>query len=1196
MLPNHLRAIGAFALAAFVFAPGAFAYSENFDDGLAQNWTVHSGSSWAVSSNSYYHNKASPTDAVGLALYDAATWTTNYVFSARLRSDLASTPATIRKVGLVFNYIDASNYYTVLFAPDQATGNVELLQTIGGTTTTVATGTFTGATGIWFPVTVTRVKASTSIAVNGVTVIANATNQTLGAGKVGVTDRTNFSRFDDIAVTVPAIEVRGATVAIANNDTTPSTTDDTDFGSLDVVTGSLAHTFSIANTGSADLTLDTFTSTSTEFTISAPSSTTVAPAGTATFTVTFNPSATGTRKATLRFNNSDPVTGQSPFKFAVQGVGTTSVTGAGAINIKGAGLTIADGDTSPSTADGTDFGSAAIGGGLVTKTFTIENTGTEALAVSSPTFLPTGDFALSGSFPSSIAAGGSATFSVKFVPAATGLRVATLMLNNGDAAHSPYQFNLQGTGTGTGAPEIEVDGDAGYSDGTNYLIVTTGDTTPSVQDHTDFGSADIREDGEVRTFTIRNTGTGPLTVGAVSVSGTNAGDFSVIAQPDSTVEGRRKTTFSILFKPSATGVRAATVTFTNSDANEGTYTFAIQGQGTATTAYAQDFSSTAPEWTAVAGSSWALYAGAYFHSKTSPTDTLGRAISTAGSWATDYVYSLRMKSQLQSTGTTFRKVGAVYNYVDASNFYEVLFTPDTGAAELRQTIGGTQSTLATGTFTGAGQDSWFEVTIIRYGTHTTIKANGTVVFDDIPNQTLGAGNIGVVDQTNNTRFDDVAVRLSPFKRRFPRLGGMNISGQPGTGVKNYNDSGYQHDLAKLDLVIIGFYDGWNYSGSGKTALQAQKEVVDNIKTLNPNLLLGNYTIMPNVSDSSAYVSVRAALTNGVGPGGNPNSPVNNDWWARTSNGDQTTFESSATFVTNITTHVTPDPNGDRFPQWMAKSRKAAFFDPSLDYDLWYSDNAFYRPRVDADWNRDGTDDSKDNLTVRTDYRNGMVAYWTKINELRPDLIIMGNVDGKDSVGGLREPEYQRVLASAFLEGGMGQSYSEEKPGGLGWYSLKQTYHSMMDNTVAPHLVVLAIYGDVSTSAGYARVRYGLCTALMENGYFNYTHTPNSYWGVQWFDEYDLAGAGNSGWLGEAIDPPQRSPWSNGVFRRRFTNGAALVNPRTNLDGSLRAAATVDLTGLGYRRISGTQDSAVNNGAVVTTLTLAPGDGIVLRRQ
>lgn len=38
-----------------------------------------------------------------------------------------------------------------------------------------------------------------------------------------------------------------------------------------------------------------------------------------------------------------------------------------------------------------------------------------------------------------------------------------------------------------------------------------------------------------------------------------------------------------------------------------------------------------------------------------------------------------------------------------------------------------------------------------------------------------------------------------FSIGFPRLAGMNI------GEKNYDDQAYQRDLAKLDLVILGFY-------------------------------------------------------------------------------------------------------------------------------------------------------------------------------------------------------------------------------------------------------------------------------------------------------------------------------------------------------------------------------------------------------
>ncbi|MDB4537233.1 hypothetical protein N9230_01300 [Akkermansiaceae bacterium] len=52
---------------------------------------------------------------------------------------------------------------------------------------------------------------------------------------------------------------------------------------------------------------------------------------------------------------------------------------AGEINLKGQGISIPDGDTSPRTADCTDFGQLAAGGGTRTHTFVIENTGATGL-------------------------------------------------------------------------------------------------------------------------------------------------------------------------------------------------------------------------------------------------------------------------------------------------------------------------------------------------------------------------------------------------------------------------------------------------------------------------------------------------------------------------------------------------------------------------------------------------------------------------------------------------------------------------------------------------------------------------------------------------------------------------------------------------------------------------------------------------
>jgi hypothetical protein len=104
--------------------------------------------------------------------------------------------------------------------------------------------------------------------------------------------------------------------------------------------------------------------------------------------------------------------------------------------------------------------------------------------------------------------------------------------------------------------------------------------TPSLADHTDFGSVSAAVGTVVRTFTIQNIGTAILTVGNPTISGPNAADFTVTANPVSPLSAPGATTFQVTFNPSATGLRTATLSFANDDPDENPYDFAIQGTGT----------------------------------------------------------------------------------------------------------------------------------------------------------------------------------------------------------------------------------------------------------------------------------------------------------------------------------------------------------------------------------------------------------------------------------------------------------------------------------------------------------------------------------------------------------------------------------------------------------------------------------------
>jgi len=111
--------------------------------------------------------------------------------------------------------------------------------------------------------------------------------------------------------------------------------------------------------------------------------------------------------------------------------------------------------------------------------------------------------------------------------------------------------------------------------------IASGDTTPSVGDDTDFGSADITGGTVVRTFTIGNSGNDALVLtGTPKVSLTGASEFSVTTQPTSPValEGEPKT-FTIAFAPTSFGTKNAVVTIASDDLDEASYTFAITGSG-----------------------------------------------------------------------------------------------------------------------------------------------------------------------------------------------------------------------------------------------------------------------------------------------------------------------------------------------------------------------------------------------------------------------------------------------------------------------------------------------------------------------------------------------------------------------------------------------------------------------------------------
>jgi surface protein len=118
------------------------------------------------------------------------------------------------------------------------------------------------------------------------------------------------------------INLQGNSVNIVSGDTSPSSSDDTDFGTVALNTPTVK-TYSIQNTGSTALTVSSIVSTSddaADFVVGGITLPAILAAGTSsTFTLTFTPTTTGTKTATVTINTND--CDEAAYDFAVSGFG-----------------------------------------------------------------------------------------------------------------------------------------------------------------------------------------------------------------------------------------------------------------------------------------------------------------------------------------------------------------------------------------------------------------------------------------------------------------------------------------------------------------------------------------------------------------------------------------------------------------------------------------------------------------------------------------------------------------------------------------------------------------------------------------------------------------------------------------------------------------------------------------------------------
>jgi hypothetical protein len=168
---------------------------------------------------------------------------------------------------------------------------------------------------------------------------------------------------------------------------------------------------------------------------------------------------------------------------------------------------------------------------------TLSSNGTAPLHITGMS--ASGDFAETDNCGKGVAAGSTCALNVTFTPTAGGTRTGTLTIND-NAGGSPQTVSLTGTATSAGPPIV-------------------GLSTSSLS----FGSQPVGANSAPQNFTLTNTGSSPLSITGIGITGPNPGDFAQTNDCGTSVAAGASCTFSVTFTPIANGNRSATLNITD---------------------------------------------------------------------------------------------------------------------------------------------------------------------------------------------------------------------------------------------------------------------------------------------------------------------------------------------------------------------------------------------------------------------------------------------------------------------------------------------------------------------------------------------------------------------------------------------------------------------------------------------------------
>lgn len=327
------------------------------------------------------------------------------------------------------------------------------------------------------------------------------------------------------------------------------------FGQVTEGTTSATRTFTITNSGTADLVVGLVADSDPldlPFALVGDTCTnaTLTPASSCTLSIDFSPAATGDFTDTLDFPSNAPAV-----TLGVSGTGIAALV---------PNIVVTD-SVAPANDQAVGFGSVTVNT-TGTATVTVTNDGTASLAVGQIGSGLVAPFSLGTDNCSNqnLAPAGSCTVQVEFDPTAVGAASGTLAIPSDDPDTATVNVALAGTGAAVPVADIAV----------------TDNAAPASDLQVPFGDVDLAASA-TRTVTVTNAGTASLVIGAVGAANPLAAPFSVVTDGCSgqTLAPAATCTVVVGFAPETEESFNDSFSIPSDDPDEATTTVAVSGAG-----------------------------------------------------------------------------------------------------------------------------------------------------------------------------------------------------------------------------------------------------------------------------------------------------------------------------------------------------------------------------------------------------------------------------------------------------------------------------------------------------------------------------------------------------------------------------------------------------------------------------------------